>query len=344
MISISDISKFLRKHPRLDLFLYIIRYKLKSSQLSKDMLEAEKNPMVVHYRHNGNLNSDLILYVIRTDERNIKGGFCWHLRLTLLHMAYAEKMHFVPVVKWDKRILYNENKPIHGVEDCFLYFFENTFPADQIDQSDLVVYSKVWDVNPFFSFPGYYVNDSELTLLADMIKKYLRFNNYGKAEIGVKAEKIVEGRRVLGVHIRGTDFKKNYNAHPKMVTLDEYLYNVEQVLNSGNYDFVFLATDEEKTLDIFREKVGIKLLYHEVLRSKGGEALHTSTYSLRENHRYNLCREILMDLFTLGRCDGLIAGLSNVSIIARALKKSRGEKYMDEIILDKGINRNLRKF
>ena len=47
---------------------------------------------------------------------------------------------------------------------------------------------------------------------------------------------------------------------------------------------------------------------------------------------------MLRDMYTRAACDGLIAGLSQVSYAARIQKKSVGKEYGDLVILDKGIN------
>ncbi|MFI3202283.1 MAG: hypothetical protein R3Y54_12335, partial [Eubacteriales bacterium] len=43
---------------------------------------------------------------------------------------------------------------------------------------------------------------------------------------------------------------------------------------------------------------------------------------------------------TLSLCDGLVAGMSQVSIIARITKKSMGDEYRMLDIIDKGIASN----
>ena len=40
----------------------------------------------------------------------------------------------------------------------------------------------------------------------------------------------------------------------------------------------------------------------------------------REQDKYLLGKEILRDVYMLGKCDGLVAGLSSIPIIARAFK------------------------
>jgi len=46
---------------------------------------------------------------------------------------------------------------------------------------------------------------------------------------------------------------------------------------------------------------------------------------------------VLRDMHTLAHSDGLIAGLSHVSICAQITKKSYGDKYSILEIIDKGV-------
>ena len=48
--------------------------------------------------------------------------------------------------------------------------------------------------------------------------------------------------------------------------------------------------------------------------------------------------EVLRDMYSMAECDGLVAGLSQVSYAARIQKKSMGSEYEDLVILNKGIN------
>jgi hypothetical protein len=59
----------------------------------------------------------------------------------------------------------------------------------------------------------------------------------------------------------------------------------------------------------------------------------------RESHHYLLGREVLRDAWTLGSCQGLIAGLSQVSFGARIFKAATNTKYEDFVLLDNGMNK-----
>ena len=113
----------------------------------------------------------------------------------------------------------------------------------------------------------------------------------------------------------------------------------KKMFAAGKYDMVFLATDDSEAIDRFRETFGEKLVYYrDVIRSSGDETVMKSREE-RESHHYLLGREVLRDAWTLGSCQGLIAGLSQVSFGARIFKAASNIKYEDFVLLDNGMNK-----
>lgn len=163
---------------------------------------------------------------------------------------------------------------------------------------------------------------------------------YISAEIEnlIKRKMELKGKKILGVHARGTDFKRNYNGHPIAVTAQEYLAEAKNLVETGEYDRIFLATDDTNAVRLFRNEFGSKILYYDdVTRGEGNETVMKSD-STRDDHHYKLGLEVLRDMYTLASCDGLVAGLSQVSFAARIQKFSWNQQYVDLKILDKGIN------
>ena len=62
--------------------------------------------------------------------------------------------------------------------------------------------------------------------------------------------------------------------------------------------------------------------------------------SNEENYKYRLGYEVLRDSYTLARCDGLIAGYSQVSVFSRINRASQKKGFSYCQIIDKGVNRN----
>ena len=351
-INITTVKQYLFRHPRLNLIQYIIRKILPSADACREMLDIEKNPLVVKYRHYGELNRGIVIYHIyfgTKDERKI--GYCCMLKHTLLHLAYADRFGFVPVVEWTKAVPYTEKNAVNGKYNGFEYFMENssTIELDEVLKSDLVVRSKIHDRFLFFdcnmsSTGSYDVGEHEIEIMSEMFKKYIKFNETGMREILNPASELLSKGKCLGVHVRGTDFNNNFNGHPKAISVEKYISQVETIFSENRYQYIFLATDEVQTVEEFREKFGEKLLYYDVLRSENGDSIHYEAVSVRHNNKYYLGMEILKDVYTLGNCYGLVAGFSNVSIIARVIKRSTSLQYEDEIIMNEGFNSNFRLF
>lgn len=350
-VGITTIKQFLYKHPRLNLMQYIIRKKLLSAEACDEMLNMETNPLVVRYRHYGELNKGITIYYICYGANRRKAGYCVLLKTTLLHLAYADRMGFLPVVEWTKDTLYTEEKIINGKCNGFEYFMESpvALTVDEVLKSDLVVCAKYYDF--FLNYDSNMQNDGlyeekehEIEIMSEMFKKHIKFNETGVKEILNPANELLSRGKCLGVHVRGTDFNKNFNGHPKAISVEKYISQVEEIFSTHSYQYIFLATDEVQTVKKFSEKFGEKLLYYDVLRSENGDSIHYGNSFMRENHKYYLGMEILKDVYTLGQCDGLVAGVSNVSIIARVIKQSTGLKYEDEIIINEGFNNNFHAF
>lgn len=340
MSIIKLIIDFLNKHPRINLLQFIFRKIMPSAERCREIVNREKDPYYVHFVYNGSKNKGIPIYVIRIDKSWEHSGFCHLLRMTLLHLAYAERMGFTPIIIWQKGLLYCEEEKVNNTDNGFEYFFENVSDIEYEDSS-LVVYSKKYDVYPFISNVRYSVSNEEISYLSNMISTYLRFNDYGYNEIEKKLSPLFDSKKVLGVHVRGTDYNNNYDGHPKGIALAEYIECVKEVFVKNKFDFIFVASDEDLTIKKFKKQFGDLLIVNDVYRSKDGSPVH---YGNCDVSKYKLGRDILIDVWSLSKCTGLIAGMSNVSIIARAIKESTHKKYDYLQIIDKGINSNINSF
>ena len=184
---------------------------------------------------------------------------------------------------------------------------------------------------------GYAPTDEYFEVISKLMKKYLRFNEDTKVKVCESAKNLLGEGKTLGIHIRGADFKRHYDNHPHIVSIEEYAQSVEETLKENSFDKIFLATDDSDAIEVFSAKFGDKLVYYkDVIRTSGDETVMKSEVD-RPLHHYNLGIEVIRDSYTLSLCDGLIAGLSNVSIFSRLLKQSEGNSYGYLKILDKGI-------
>ncbi|HJA30884.1 MAG TPA: O-fucosyltransferase family protein [Candidatus Eisenbergiella pullicola] len=292
---------------------------------------------------NGEQEAEVFYHIYMEESKS--GFFADHNKL-LEYLFFADYYHLIPVVEYTDRYCYAERHPVNGTTNPFEYYFEQPAGIDlnEMRRSTAIIHSRKDNImlakqlNP--KQDGYSKSDKYLEQMGRISQKYIHLQPRVKEWIEGEKKRSLSlcNGNVLGVHVRGTDFKRNYNGHPIAVTLDEYEKETEILMNTGKYDKIFLATDDENAVESFGRKFPDKLVFYtDVIRSKGTETVMKSE-SLRENHHYKLGLEVLRDMYTLANCDGLIAGLSQVSFAARIQKLSMGKHYTDMRILDKGLN------
>ncbi len=338
----------LREHPSLDALQYLLRNR---KNMEKCERMAGRLGSVFQCDSFGERNKEKNLYLISYgDARN---GFFIHFHWLLKYLCVAQRYGFIPVVEWSKDIPYAEGNPVNGTCNPFEYYFEqpghitpdeardsyNVFRAETIHLEDHFLNREIPDGEK----GGYLISDQMMECLAEAERKYIRLNKQMQEYIEKELSILPQNERIIGVHYRGSDFKKNYNKHPVSIGVEEYICNVEGLLQKG-YDRIFLATDDAGAVCAFEERFGDKVIYFkDVVRTDGTVSVAFSE-ERRENHKYLLGREVLRDMLTLAACDAIVSGMSQVSISAQITKLSYNERYEDRIILSKGVNHNLNYF
>lgn len=304
------------------------------------MLDEVKN--LVYIEAYGEIKRNENVFFIDMEESH-SGFFADHNRL-LAMLYFADKYDLVPVVRYPDGYCYAEDHPVNGTSNPFEYYFEQPggISLEEVKNCRTVLRSRkencylANELNKESN--GYARSELYLNEMARITAKYIRLKSNLKCELAQEIEQLLGQNLVLAVHVRGTDFKNNYNGHPIKVKNEEYLQETIKIFEAGNYNKVFLATDDLNALEQFKSYFGEQLLfYKDVIRSSGNDTVMHSVED-RQNHHYRLGVEVLRDMFTLAACNGLVAGLSQVSYAARIQKKSVGEDYRNLMIIDKGIN------
>lgn len=297
-------------------------------------------------RHYGLSNRDKILYYICEESSDL--GFFAMYRYWLEYLYFADICGYTPVIMVGKSFAYYDTMIDLELNNVFEYYFKqpSNIDVNEVKRSNKVIFSNVIhrqmvELVLTGKKSHYDCNINYLRLMSKMVNKYLVFNTKTETFINENIDKLqIAEKKILGIHIRGTDFRKKYDNHPIFVTKEEYFAAIESVFDNNNYEKIFLATDDQHILDAFILRYGKKLCYYsDVLRSNDSKSVAFSK-SNRDNHKYKLGLEVIRDMYTLSKCDGLIAGISQVSICARINKLARMEKYEHLTIIDKGIYKN----
>lgn len=148
-------------------------------------------------------------------------------------------------------------------------------------------------------------------------KSYFRYINRGviqslrfKENVSVLINEALlkfKDKKVLGIQVRLTDHGDEITP----VVLSSYIKVINRY--SKKFDQVFVATDDQPFLQRLVNTYGDKILFNDVIRSTDGEAVHTSS---KEQDRYKLGLDVLIDCYCLSKCDKLILVSSNISYCA----------------------------
>lgn len=300
--------------------------------------------------HSGELMPDKIVYDIsRGEEKHTRVGFGASMHRLLYGLKFAEMINAVPRVLWGPNMPYYD----HGMDDitknAFEYYFEPlseaaNYPLKEFKNilksngKEILIYQNMVD-------ESYNVNDNNIKILAEMYKKYIHLNEKTSQYINYEINKLFNRNehevpsRILGVHVRGTDFNLNLANHPHVITPKEYLAKTKALFSRGKYDKIFIATEDSSVIEMFSSEFGDNILYYkDVFRTSGNSSPHT-TPNGRQLNNYKLGLEVLRDVYTLSNCNGFISGLSHVSFAARYVNLALDRKFDEIVVLNEGLNK-----
>ncbi len=308
-------------------------------------INRENEPLLLEFETRGDSCKEDCIYLI--EEVGEGYGFFAEFHTVLQKLIFAERFHLKPYVHWGKSFLYYEEE-MRDFSNAYEYLFEavNSDLKDDIATSELLTKAKMgqagWIEQKYHR--GYDLSTEYLEKAADIYKRYIRLNFKTAEKMQKEIKEIIGNKKTLAVHYRGTDFKINYDNHPVCVTVEQELEIIRTTMKDEGFEQIFLATDDMTAIHAFEtEFAGRVVFYHDVLRGDDTTSVAFSK-SDRKCHHYLLAYEVLRDMLTLSTCEGLIAGVSQVSICARIAKASRGEAYQFLKIIDNGKNYNNKKF
>jgi hypothetical protein len=114
--------------------------------------------------------------------------------------------------------------------------------------------------------------------------------------------------KTLGVQIRGTDKKEEI---PE-VDISNIIKLIDDYLNSGIVDKIFLCTDDKKYLNMLLDKYGKIIIYDKTLAiSDNSQSLHHHATDRRK-----INEEVLSSVYLLSKCNYFLYSFSNVSFLA----------------------------
>ncbi len=340
------IMDFLRRSEKL-VFWNRCRLHSGKADFRRMVLEGYHSPDFLEVVHRGDEYRGCTVYHIQETGNGI--GFFAELGMTLIKLYFADERGFVPYVCWGDRYVYYEPDGIRGEKNAFLHYFKPVSEVAGVECAAHVVGQAPWhceQVKALYGAVSYDVSQAYVDAMADMLKKYIRYNDETRKYLEDAYDKLLGDRKTLAVHYRGTDFNKGYNNHPVPVQVEQEIRKARELMDAKAYEQIFLATDENAVVEKFRQEFGDAVrVYDDTYRDDGSGVSIAFSQSDRENHHYRLGLEVLRDQYTLTHCEGIVCGYSNITFLARVMRRAWFDRnWEDYCLIDNGLFHNDNSF
>ena len=288
------------------------------------------NDPTYFFKRFGGKNKNKLFYVIKIHEKNKEGGGLFsNLLFILNHLKLAENLKATPVIDLENFYnRYNEKRAVFGEKNSWLYYFKpvSKYTLNEVYQSQNVLITK-----GFFSenMKKNYHSDKNLIRI---FKKYIKIKKKFIKSANYYEKENFLNKKVLGVHLRGTDRKTTAN-HPFPPTITQMYQLIDDAINKYKFNKIFLITDQEKYLKLFQIKYENLLCFRkESFRSNQSKIFDLK---VRKNHRYEIGRDNIEEMLILSKLKYLICTTSNLSQASCLIAKNN-INYME--ITENGWN------
>lgn len=260
------------------------------------------------YKSFGEKNPDKVFYVIY--RKPYEAGFFSNLNYVILSLKLIEGTNFIPVVDFQNfKTFYNNENPIYGTENSWEYYFEQLSPysLDEVYQSKHVLFCSG-------EFPHAVNGKFKENEMSEYYRKVFKVKKYVSDLIKPYEENFLNNK-VLGIHFRGKDLNI-CPGHYFGATEKQMFKYTDEIIEKYGVNKIFIATDEKKYLDAFIKRYNDKLFHADNFLT---EKINAFNINPRENHRYLLGLEVLIDVILLSKCNGILCGPSGIPITAMHL-------------------------
>ena len=258
-----------------------------------------------------------VLYQVRREDG---AGLFATLGTVLTQLAVASWLGLSPVVDLRKGSAYQESTPVRGTTNVWEYYFER---AGDYTVADLD--SGMYRVVKSETHHPVLRDKANGAWYRQLWDQHVRLNPSTASVIADSVENSNAGLRTIGVHGRAGDMR-TFPGHPFPPTIRQLEAAIEQFLESGDYDDIFVVSQESEIVEALRRKFGPRVSSSLSFRASdrasraatpfsGGTEKSVNHYArrIRSHHLYHLGLEVLTDVFLLSRCGALVSGNSNVA-------------------------------
>lgn len=245
-------------------------------------------------------------YCVEQKDGNVyRVGFFAALFGVLAHLDWCERTGHTPVVYWDKRSAYYDEK--RG-GNAWEYFFKPV--------SDAVYDPSCDTLSTNLCAPDHTVikhfckhEHSYRLFVHRIIEKYIHLQPHIQKRIDDFYQRHMRDIPTIGIHLRGTDKQREIRI-PDPLTLIAKANELAQQYPQCQF---LVATDEERLLELAKSHLHGSVISYDAQRSHTNMPVHQDR-TLQD--RAELGADVLIECILLSRCTKLVHSHSNVSYTA----------------------------
>jgi hypothetical protein len=293
---IRSIKNFLRN------IIYSRRSGISKKLKSKSILKSKDLKYFV--KSFGNKNPNKKFYVI---QRFIGGGMFSNLNYIIHHLKLALDLNCIPIIDMENfPTKYNEKNKINNTKNAWEYYFYplNKYKLSDVYKSKFVIISdkKTKRLKEFDTFEA--LSEKHFKIF----KKYIKIKQPILDDIKKFFNKNFKENKILGVHFRGTDMKTQ-ERHPFPATTKQIISLIDKSLKKEKFTKIFLVTEELNYQKILKKKYGSMICFYNSFRSNNPDIFGSN---MRNNHRYLIGRENIIDMILLSKVKKIICTNSHL--------------------------------
>ncbi len=281
----------------------------------------------------GKNNPDKTFYVIRCPKNDL--GFFGFYNFVIFHMKIAEELGAISMIdlKYYPNDYIMEDRDI-GRKNCWEFYFNQVenIGIDDVYRSKNVIMGS----GSYIPSLSEVHDTKELMRSHILIEKYIKPTNliqelYRKR----RADLGMEGKRILGVKCRGTDFLQTKPSKHSIVPDAEHTILVirEKEIEWGKYDFIFVATEDKCLYQSLKMEFGERMISNDekVIGDVGGKWLNELFRDKMKGTKRDRMTEYLISILLLASCDALIAPVVGGTLGAMRIKGQYEHIYLFDL-------------
>ncbi len=270
-------------------------------------------------------------------SRNDCAGLFSHVEMCLRYVCYAQNNKMIPIIDMTNcpsaYVKSGEEKTVNWWDLYFEQPFQGNYSETDFDKKVKCCYEDSCGV-PYGRLAV--LTKKSRWYWGKVYNTYFKLNKKSLDYCTKEYSKLFnENDNVLGVKVRGTDYKyfKGHSSQPTVSEVISYVKKIEK-----RYDKIYLATEEYENVERFKKAFPGKVYVSEGKYYDGIDMSDKNIATIhfdRENDEYLGGLEYLVTIYILSKCNGLVGGINGGSIAAVYWN---GGNYKDLKLIYKGMN------